>query len=239
MRFWRLGVGCVVGRTIEERGGSSTIVVALIAICYLSLTHPTATKNAIQNPPIKGFTWDGVIHKMTPQQWQTMLDVHVTAPFRIIQVRRAIWCCDLNSLAFITFRCLEPFAVCSVAACSTKGSTLQRSSVPSTPSHPPPPQRPPFTTLKPQTEPHPKAVSPLMRDAAKAEMEADEAGFAAPRAIVNISSTSGTHGNAGQANYAAGKAAVVGLTKTIAKVGACFVQGGWGEEGGGESRGGG
>jgi 3-oxoacyl-[acyl-carrier protein] reductase len=38
-----------------------------------------------------------------------------------------------------------------------------------------------------------------------------------PRNIVNISSTSGLHGNAGQANYALAKAGVVGLTKTIAK----------------------
>lgn len=32
-----------------------------------------------------------------------------------------------------------------------------------------------------------------------------------------VSSVSGLHGNVGQANYAAAKAAVVGLTKTIAK----------------------
>ena len=32
-----------------------------------------------------GFTWDGVIQKMTPDQWQTMLDVHCTAPFRLVQ----------------------------------------------------------------------------------------------------------------------------------------------------------
>jgi 3-oxoacyl-[acyl-carrier protein] reductase len=32
-----------------------------------------------------------------------------------------------------------------------------------------------------------------------------------------VSSTSGLFGNAGQANYAAGKAAIVGLTKTVAK----------------------
>jgi 3-oxoacyl-[acyl-carrier protein] reductase len=38
-------------------------------------------------------------------------------------------------------------------------------------------------------------------------------GEAAPRSIINISSISGTHGNAGQANYAAGKAAIVGLAK--------------------------
>ena len=37
------------------------------------------------------------------------------------------------------------------------------------------------------------------------------------RKIINITSISGTMGNAGQANYAAGKAAVVGMTKTLAK----------------------
>ncbi|QQK47003.1 Glucose/ribitol dehydrogenase [Penicillium digitatum] len=38
-----------------------------------------------------------------------------------------------------------------------------------------------------------------------------------PRVVINISSTSGIHGNAGQANYAVAKAGVVGLTRTIAK----------------------
>ena len=37
------------------------------------------------------------------------------------------------------------------------------------------------------------------------------------RSIINVSSTSGLHGNVGQVNYAAAKAGVVGLTKTIAK----------------------
>ncbi|KAL0068059.1 hypothetical protein AAF712_004963 [Marasmius tenuissimus] len=37
------------------------------------------------------------------------------------------------------------------------------------------------------------------------------------RSIVNVSSVSGLHGNVGQANYAAAKSAVVGLTKTICK----------------------
>jgi 3-oxoacyl-[acyl-carrier protein] reductase len=32
-----------------------------------------------------GFTWDGVIHKMTAKQWDMMLNVHCTAPFRLIQ----------------------------------------------------------------------------------------------------------------------------------------------------------
>lgn len=54
-----------------------------------------------------------------------------------------------------------------------------------------------------------------MRDAAKKEIEAG--GSAKPRTIINVSSTTGTHGNTGQANYAAAKAAVLGLTKTVAK----------------------
>jgi 3-oxoacyl-[acyl-carrier protein] reductase len=37
------------------------------------------------------------------------------------------------------------------------------------------------------------------------------------RSIVNISSTTGLHGNVGQVNYAAAKSAVLGLTKTVAK----------------------
>ena len=32
-----------------------------------------------------GYTWDGMIHKMTDEQWQAMMDVHVTAPFRILR----------------------------------------------------------------------------------------------------------------------------------------------------------
>ena len=37
------------------------------------------------------------------------------------------------------------------------------------------------------------------------------------RSIINVSSTTGLHGNVGQANYADAKAAVIGLSKTICK----------------------
>jgi|EP00966_Prymnesium_polylepis_P309633 3-oxoacyl-[acyl-carrier protein] reductase len=60
-----------------------------------------------------------------------------------------------------------------------------------------------------------RAAAPHMRDEAKAE--ADQYGRPSDRSIVNVSSTSGLHGNIGQANYAAAKAGIVGLTKTIAK----------------------
>ena len=91
-----------------------------------------------------GYTWDGTIHKMSDEQWQAMLDVHLTAPFRII-----------------------------------------------------------------------RAASEYLRETAKREKA--DFGQASARKIVNISSTTGTRGNAGQTNYAAGKAGIVGVTKTLAK----------------------
>ncbi len=59
-----------------------------------------------------------------------------------------------------------------------------------------------------------RAVAPHMREPAKKEREEGREVF---RKIVNVSSISGTMGNAGQANYSSGKSAVVGLTKTLAK----------------------
>ncbi len=59
-----------------------------------------------------------------------------------------------------------------------------------------------------------RAVAPHMREPAKREIEEGREVF---RKIVNVSSISGTMGNPGQANYASGKSAVVGLTKTLAK----------------------
>jgi 3-oxoacyl-[acyl-carrier protein] reductase len=90
-----------------------------------------------------GYTWDGVVHRMSDEQFQAMLDIHTIVPFRVA-----------------------------------------------------------------------RALAPHWREAAKAERGEDKEIF---RKIINISSTSGTMGNPGQANYSAGKAGVVGLTKTLAK----------------------
>ena len=91
-----------------------------------------------------GYTWDAVIHKMTDKQWQAMLDIHITAPFRLI-----------------------------------------------------------------------RAAAPFIRETAR--KEAEQQGRANARKIINVSSVSGTQGNAGQANYSTAKAGVTGLTKTMAK----------------------
>lgn len=90
-----------------------------------------------------GYTWDGVIQKMTDEQWEAMLKVHITAPFRIL-----------------------------------------------------------------------RAASPYMRDVAKKEKEE---GRRVTRKVINITSVAGLDGNPGQVNYSSAKAAIVGLTKTMAK----------------------
>ena len=90
-----------------------------------------------------GYTWDGVAHKMTDDQFQAMLDIHTIVPFRVA-----------------------------------------------------------------------RALAPHWREAAKAEAAEGNEYF---RKLINISSISGTMGNAGQVNYSAGKSAVVGMTKTLAK----------------------
>jgi 3-oxoacyl-[acyl-carrier protein] reductase len=59
-----------------------------------------------------------------------------------------------------------------------------------------------------------RAAAPHLREPAKRERDEGREVF---RKIVNVSSISGTMGNAGQANYAAGKAGIIGLTKTLAK----------------------
>jgi len=59
-----------------------------------------------------------------------------------------------------------------------------------------------------------RAAAPHLREPAKKERDEGREVF---RKVVNVSSVSGTMGNPGQANYASGKAGVVGLTKTLAK----------------------
>ena len=59
-----------------------------------------------------------------------------------------------------------------------------------------------------------RAASSYIRETAKREMAE---GKQTMRKVVNITSIAGTDGNPGQAGYSAGKAGVIGLTKTMAK----------------------
>jgi 3-oxoacyl-[acyl-carrier protein] reductase len=38
-----------------------------------------------------GYTWDGVVHKMTDEQFQAMLDIHTVVPFRVIRALAPSW----------------------------------------------------------------------------------------------------------------------------------------------------
>jgi len=59
-----------------------------------------------------------------------------------------------------------------------------------------------------------RAASDYLRETAKKEKAS---GQLVMRKVVNITSISGTDGNPGQVGYSAGKAGVIGLTKTLAK----------------------
>jgi 3-oxoacyl-[acyl-carrier protein] reductase len=59
-----------------------------------------------------------------------------------------------------------------------------------------------------------RAASTFIRESAKKEAAASQRVM---RKVVNITSIAGTDGNPGQAGYSAGKAGVIGLTKTLAK----------------------
>ncbi len=38
-----------------------------------------------------GYTWDGVVHKMSDEQFQAMLDIHTIVPFRVIRALAPTW----------------------------------------------------------------------------------------------------------------------------------------------------
>src|SRR5215210_3179101 len=38
-----------------------------------------------------GYTWDGVVHKMSDEQFQAMLDIHTIVPFRVIRALAPAW----------------------------------------------------------------------------------------------------------------------------------------------------
>jgi len=59
-----------------------------------------------------------------------------------------------------------------------------------------------------------RAAYPVFREQHRRDMEAGQRSI---RKVVNISSVSGLHGNAGQANYSSAKAGIQGLTRTLAK----------------------
>jgi 3-oxoacyl-[acyl-carrier protein] reductase len=66
-----------------------------------------------------GYTWDNVVQKTTDEQWGAMLDVHLTAPFRILRAaQRVISAAAKREQAAGTTVCRKVVNVSSIAGLS-------------------------------------------------------------------------------------------------------------------------
>ncbi|MCI0338426.1 MAG: SDR family oxidoreductase [Acidobacteria bacterium] len=84
------------GDVAEGVANSINAVGGVATVCVGSVTAPDfpdrIVKTAVENfgrldiiVNNAGYTWDGVIQNITDEMWYAMIDVHLTAPFRIIR----------------------------------------------------------------------------------------------------------------------------------------------------------
>ncbi|WP_147531645.1 SDR family NAD(P)-dependent oxidoreductase [Bacillus marasmi] len=76
-------------QAIKEKGGDAITVVGDVTAVEFPQKIINETISAFGKIDIlvnnAGFTWDSLIHKMTDEQFQKMLDIHLIAPFRLIR----------------------------------------------------------------------------------------------------------------------------------------------------------
>lgn len=74
---------------ILKRGGQATTYVGSVTDADFGERFVEAALTAFGGIDIivnnAGYTWDSVIQKMTDEQWYAMIDVHMTAPFRLLR----------------------------------------------------------------------------------------------------------------------------------------------------------
>lgn len=74
---------------IQNAGGKAIVVAGDVTDPAFPHQLISATLDAFGGIDIivnnAGYTWDGVIQNMTDKQWYAMIDVHTTAPFRILR----------------------------------------------------------------------------------------------------------------------------------------------------------
>jgi 3-oxoacyl-[acyl-carrier protein] reductase len=79
---------------IEAEGGSATAVVGSVMDPAFPERFVGAAVEVYGGLHIvvnnAGFTWDNVIQKMTDEQWDTILDVHLKAPFRVLRAAQPV-----------------------------------------------------------------------------------------------------------------------------------------------------
>ena len=105
LKFASAGASVVVNDldkdVAEQTAADITAAGGKAAVCAGSVTDPefadrfvgTAVKefgglHIIVNNA--GYTWDNVVQKMTDQQWDDILDVHLKAPFRILRAAQPV-----------------------------------------------------------------------------------------------------------------------------------------------------
>ena len=75
--------------TIRNAGGKAIVVAGDVTDPAFPAQLVKATLDAFGDIDIivnnAGYTWDAVIQNMTDKQWYAMIDVHTTAPFRILR----------------------------------------------------------------------------------------------------------------------------------------------------------
>lgn len=75
--------------TIRNAGGQAIVLAGDVTSADFPARLIQATLDTYHGLDIivnnAGYTWDAVIQNMTDQAWTAMLDVHVTAPFRILR----------------------------------------------------------------------------------------------------------------------------------------------------------
>ena len=78
-----------VAAEIEALGGSAAVCVGNVAAPDFGERFVRTALDAFGSLDVivnnAGYTWDGVIQKMSDEQFQAMLDVHLVAPFRILR----------------------------------------------------------------------------------------------------------------------------------------------------------
>ena len=78
-----------VVKVLEDAGGKAVICVGDVTADDFPERYVASALEAFGGIDIivnnAGYTWDNVLQKMTDEQWDAILDVHVKAPFRILR----------------------------------------------------------------------------------------------------------------------------------------------------------
>jgi 3-oxoacyl-[acyl-carrier protein] reductase len=79
---------------IEADGGKAVLCAGSVADDGFAQRFVATAREAFGGLDIivnnAGFTWDNVIQKMTDEQWDAILDVHLKAPFRILRAAQPV-----------------------------------------------------------------------------------------------------------------------------------------------------